>query len=101
MTAPNPAQLTVGGWAADPRMKRHVPRVLVFADGRLVASARPDQPRVDVVATHGRPALYSGYRLVLSHQDADDVEGDASRLRVFALLGGRATELERLPAAGR
>ena len=62
----------------------------------LVGSTRPDGVRVDVVPGFGRPALYSGYRLAISLPDAQELAADPSRLRVFGVLGGRASELERL-----
>ena len=97
-SAPSPGQLQVIGWAADPRKRRRVERVLVFADGRLVAAGRPAVPRPDVVASLGRAALYSGFRLVASIPDAEAVAATPSRLRVFGMLDGRATELARVDA---
>jgi hypothetical protein len=77
-----------------------VQRVLAFADGKLVASERPKVPRLDVAENLGRPALFSGYRFFPVLAGSEDVAADPDRLRVFAVLGDRASELKRLSTAG-
>ncbi len=73
----------------------------MFADGRLLASVRPDVPRLDIAARLGRPTLFSGYRLIDgAARTRQKVVGDPRRLRVFAVLDGRAAELDLL-GAGR
>jgi hypothetical protein len=100
-TVPDPGHVSLVGWAADPRGEARVDRVLVFADGRLLASVRPDVPRLDVAERFGRPTLFSGYRLTTVLTDAAELVGDPGRLRVFAVLDGRAAELDRLGAGGQ
>jgi hypothetical protein len=96
-------RLSLTGWAADPPFEV-LPDIVVFADGRAVASVRPNQPRADIVAFFkDKRALLSGYRVQLKTSDVQD----ARRIRVFGVSRrGTATELlyppdfpHKLPAA--
>jgi hypothetical protein len=83
----------VTGWAARGSSLEPADLVAVFAGGRLVAQARPVQPRADVAAALGRsgsPLL--GYALAFAAPEA------GVPVRVFAVSGGRASELA-YPAA--
>jgi len=90
---PDPLHLAVRGWAARRGQRTPVDRVLVFADGRLIAAGKPDRPRPDVAGDLGRGALMSGYGFDIARRDAAELAGSPSRLRVFAVVGGEATEL--------
>jgi hypothetical protein len=82
----------VRGWAADTDAGRVADRVVVFADGRVLASGSPTVDRPDVADTHGAGVLGSGFQLTAG------VSGQATRLakrlRVFAIHGDRASELK-------
>ena len=82
------------GWAADPRKRAKVTRVVVFVDGRLAGSVRPSLPRGDLVEPYGPAAITGGYRVVVPVPGSDAAE-DPDRVRVFALMGKRASELAR------
>jgi hypothetical protein len=79
--------VTVIGWAADRERHRVADRVLVFADGRLVAQAKPSTPRPDVAAKFGRELERSGFQL------SGIVARDDARIEVVATSAGRASEL--------
>jgi len=81
--------LYVSGWATDTRLKRVVDRVLMFVEGRILASASPSQPRPDIMEAHGRGLRRSGYELM-------SAGGSPAQLRVFAVERGTASELKRL-----
>jgi hypothetical protein len=85
--------LRVSGWAADTSRRRLPERVMVFADGRLLAAGAPSIARPDVARAHGRAVERSGYSLATTTAAAPAL-ADPSRVRVFALLGDRASELK-------
>jgi hypothetical protein len=95
--APDPGHLALSGWAADPHRRKSISRVLVFLDGRLLATGKPQVSRPDVAKTYGPPAARSGYRFSIARLEAGSA---ARRVRVFAVSAGRASELERLRSAG-
>jgi hypothetical protein len=79
---------TISGWAGDTASRRPASRIVVFAGDRLIAEARPTVPRPDVALSFGNPgAVRFGYELALAPGGPDD------RVRVFAIAGGRASEL--------
>ena len=92
--------LSIGGWAADPRRRAAVDQVLVFADRRLLARTSASISRPDVARTLGRAAANAGYQVRIAYPSADRAAADPSRLSVFAVLGGRASELKRLSGGG-
>jgi hypothetical protein len=79
--------VAASGWAADTRRDRVADRILLFADGRLVAQAEPSTPRPDVAATFGREVKRSGF------QSSGVVGRDTARIQVVAMSDGRASEL--------
>jgi hypothetical protein len=82
--------LTVSGWAADTVHMRVVDQLLLFSGGQVpLAAAAPSEPRVDVAKAHGAGLKRSGYRFVT-------LDTDPSSVRVFAISGNRASELQRL-----
>jgi hypothetical protein len=81
--------IRVGGWAASQSAKRPADRVLVFADGRLLAQGTPDVGRPDIVKSMKTFAVgRSGYRFRVSAAGID--EGD---IRVIAIYNGDASSL--------
>jgi Sulfatase len=93
---PSAGDLAVGGWAADTKRTRPADRVFVFADGRLLTDGFPTLDRPDIAKTYGPRVLRSGYRLEASTAAAGTL-AKRGRIRVVALSGARASELERLP----
>ena len=79
--------VAASGWAADTQRDRVADRVLVFADGKLVAQAEPSTPRPDVAAKFGREVERSGFQL------SGIVGRDNARIQVVAMSAGRASEL--------
>lgn len=79
--------VAASGWAADTQRDRVAERVLVFADGRLIAQAEPSTPRPDVAARFGRKVEGSGFQLsgIVGREDA--------RIQVVAMSVGRASKL--------
>lgn len=86
----------VEGWAGSTASRRSAERVWSFADGRLLAAGAPDMSRPDVARSHGTTLERSGFRLTGSGDRATGLE--PRQVRVFAALGGRASEL---PIRGR
>lgn len=83
--------LQVSGWAVDPGGKRPVERVLAFDGTRLIAQARPTEARADIAKKYGTDTVaQSGFRRSAS---ASGVE--LSDIRIIALSGDRAIELDR------
>jgi hypothetical protein len=83
-------RLRVGGWSAAKR-RGAADKIVVFLDDRYLTARRPSVPRPDLLKTYGTGALLAGFSTTTS------VEGrpDADAVRVFAILDGRAAELER------
>jgi 4-amino-4-deoxy-L-arabinose transferase-like glycosyltransferase len=85
-------RITIRGWATDADGRGPADWILAFADGRLVASGRPNVPRPDVMGD-SQAIPFSGFELTAPATDT--TEGDERpRLRIFAVLGKRASELE-------
>ena len=89
---PEGGAVRVSGWAADPRKRARVRRVFAFVDGRPVGSARLERPRGDLVGNYGPSAILGGYELGAALPDG----AEPLDVRVFAVLGDRASELPRL-----
>jgi Sulfatase len=79
--------VAASGWAADTQRDRVAERVLVFADGKLVAQGEPSTPRPDVAAKFGGEVELSGFGL------SGIVARDNARIQVVAMSAGRASEL--------
>jgi hypothetical protein len=82
-------QADVRGWAIDRAARRPASSVVVFSDGRLLAAVRPGQARPDVARALGAPAaLQSGFEVLFA------LPHGGHGVRVFAVAGGRASELD-------
>jgi hypothetical protein len=81
-------QLAITGWATVTPEPDEVDWVLAFAGPRLVSVGWTPYPRPDVAEAFGPAALNSGYRL------SSPATREPDGLRVFALVGRRATELK-------
>ena len=88
------------GWAADTKRKQPAERVLLFADGRLLADEPPSKPRSDLVKLHG-PALRRAGFVIGGAGARGEKPPSPGSLRVIAVIGDRASELRRLSDAGR
>jgi hypothetical protein len=82
--------LTATGWSATP--KGPADSVLVFADGKLVASGRPTEARPDVAKVIGRAALRSQFRVL-------GAAGSGTDVRIFGIRGTDASQLPVSPNA--
>jgi hypothetical protein len=92
--------VVVQGWAADTKRGQPAERVLLFAGGRLLADGPPTKPRSDLVRLHGPAVRRSGF--VIGGAGARGQKPPSpDNLRVIAVIGDRASELRRLPSAGR
>jgi hypothetical protein len=88
-------RVAVSGWAVDEASKAPPSRILLFAGRRLLQVAEPTRERPDVVGETGTDAaLLSGFRITVPRRDVG--RGRRGAMRVFAIGGGRATELEHL-----
>ena len=87
--------LEVSGWALDPEEGRPVDWVLVFAGGRLVGVTAGGVRRPDIAAREGPGALLTGFGLTPSPPQPSG----RAKLRVFAVVGERASELALSRAA--
>ncbi len=88
----SPGQVELTGWSAGAAGAAE--RVLVFADGHLVAAPRPSVERPDVAKIQGPGALMAGFSFTAP--TAADPESSTGEIRVFGLLADRAIELQRL-----
>jgi hypothetical protein len=86
--------LELAGWAVDLVRREAATSVLVFVDGALLYSGRPNAVRADVAASLGAPAFErAGFSFALP---LEWLEGRADpEVRLFALSSqGAATELK-------
>ncbi len=90
------AVLNIAGWATDGVGQAGAEAVLAFSGRRLLAAGWPTAPRPDVAKAYGSRAILSGYALTVPITRSHDLP---SRLRVFALVRSRASELEPTPRA--
>jgi hypothetical protein len=83
--------LAIGGWAVDVQGMAPADRVVFFVDGVYGGSAKPDLERPDIEEGYDDSrVLKSGFRGQVSHFSP----AESCELRVFALSGGSAVELE-------
>jgi hypothetical protein len=78
--------LAVAGWAVDKLEMRPAERVVFFVDGVFGGSVEPDVEREH----EDRRIRFRGFRGQVSHF----LQAESCELRVFALAGGNAVELE-------
>jgi Sulfatase len=88
---PSGDTVSVAGWATDAAHERAAERVLLFAGTELVQAVTPAAQRSDLAKQFGPGVGTAGYEF--TGVDADQVPGGASRLRVFAVVDGKASEL--------
>ena len=88
--APFGTELVIRGWATARPRAGDVSWVLAFSGRRLVAVGWAPRERPDVAANHGERALLSGFEL---QAGTDGTAVEPQDLRVFAVVGARATEL--------
>lgn len=86
--SPSDKPLLLGGWALDATRPRLVDWILFFSRGRLFAVSAGGQARPDIAKAYGASALLAGFGIV-----ASPAPSDRSTIRVFALVGNRASEL--------
>ena len=85
--------LLVAGWASDPDHRRPADQVMLFADGRLLQAARPSTPKPSLVDRFGPALERAGFAFGATGAIAQ-VAATPDRLRVIAVVGGRASALE-------
>jgi hypothetical protein len=85
---PPPRPFSVSGWAIDAARESPADWVLLFSRGRLLGASAAGIPRPDIAGRHGESARLSGFRLVPA-----EAPRDRSAVRVFAVVGDRASEL--------
>ena len=93
VTAPG-KPLLIGGWALQAAKALPADWILFFYGDRLIATSAGGFPRPDQERLHGPSALLSGFA-----RSPLDPPRDRSGIRVFAVVGGRASELPRTGAA--
>jgi Sulfatase len=83
--------VSVAGWATDAAHGQAAERVLLFSGDRLIQAATPTGPREDLAAQFGPGVALAGFEF--TGVDADPGGRGPGRLRVFAMVAGRASEL--------
>ena len=77
------------GWATDSRARAPAELIVAFDGTRLVDAVRPTLQRDDLAEEFGRGAALAGFELRVP------AGTDPSGLRVFAVVGNQASEIER------
>jgi 4-amino-4-deoxy-L-arabinose transferase-like glycosyltransferase len=93
---PSSKPLVITGWALTAARRRPVDWVLVFSRNRLVAVSAGGNRRPDIAKFYGESASLAGFGLAVSA-----AASDRSAIRVFAVVGSRASELPLSEAAKR
>jgi len=92
--AVEPAAVKLTGWAGTTDPATTAQRVVVFAGGHFLGSVRPSLPRPDLERRYGDGLARAGFEL--SGWAAGPRPGSpGAPLRVFALVGGKASELPK------
>lgn len=95
-TTTSKAGAAISGWAVTATSRSPASQILLFAGGRLLRSVRPTRERPDVVSALGADtALKSGFAVTIPLAEVDRGHKSGA-IRVFAIGGGKATELPRL-----
>ncbi len=89
-------RVVTNGWALT-RSGEPVDWLLLFAGDRLMGATYPRLPRPDVAKDHGAGALLSGFT-VAAPSVPRSVRAGTTPLRVFAVVGNRASPLPVGPA---
>jgi 4-amino-4-deoxy-L-arabinose transferase-like glycosyltransferase len=88
MVTPSTEPLSISGWALDATRPRPVDWVLFFSRDRLFAVSAGGIARPDIARLQGTSALLSGFV-----RPSTRSLRDRSTIRVFAVVGARASEL--------
>lgn len=91
---PSHKPLLIDGWAVNADTHRPVDWFLLFSGRRLFAVQPSEQPNKAVARAYGPSSLLSGFGLA-----PEDAPADHSTIRVFAVIGDRASELPLTAAA--
>ena len=83
--------VSVAGWATDAGHGQAAERVLLFSGDRLIQAGTLTGPREDLAAQYGPGVALAGFEF--TGVDAGEARGGPDRLRVFAVVDGRASEL--------
>ncbi len=83
--------VSVAGWATDAAHGQAAERVLLFSGDRLIQAGTLTGPREDLAAQYGQGVALAGFEF--TGVDAGEARGGPGRLRVFAVVDGRASEL--------
>jgi 4-amino-4-deoxy-L-arabinose transferase-like glycosyltransferase len=97
LALPYGRSLAFGGWAVDPARRRPVDWFLIFQGDRLIARAAGGGRRDDIARLYGRTAVLTGFGVPVSPPPV----GRREPVRVFAVVGDRASELPLAPAVRR
>ena len=81
------------GWAFDVRNSRLPDEVLVSYDGENIYFGQTNVKRPGIARIYGDKALASGFRFLLPFDLFKDKEIDNSKIRLFAVSNGVASEL--------
>ena len=86
-------QVEFHGWAFDVRNSRLVDAILLYYDGDTIYSGQSNANRPGIARQYGDKALTSGFRFVLSLDLFNDNEIDNTKVELFAVSNGVASEL--------
>lgn len=81
------------GWAFDRGNYQLVDEILLHYDGEVIYRGETDRDRLDLVNVFGKAALKGGFRFVLPLTVFKDNKIDQSKVRLFAISNGLASEL--------
>lgn len=81
------------GWAFDAWNSRLPDAILLYYYGKNIYWGQNNRSRPDVANVYGREALESGFKFVLPLKRFKDKELNSSKVRLFAVSNGVASEL--------
>lgn len=81
------------GWAFDGRNSRLPDAILLWYDGENIYWGQNNKQRPDLVKTFGDTALKGGFKFVIPLTLFKDTELNTSKVRLFAVSNGVASEL--------
>jgi 4-amino-4-deoxy-L-arabinose transferase-like glycosyltransferase len=96
VVTPSAQPLTISGWAVDANRARPADWVLFFSRDRLFAVSAGGVPRREIARVYGASTLLAGFS-----RSPGAAPQDRSAIRVFAVVGDRASELPLSEAARR
>ena len=86
--------IRIQGWASGPERGAPAERVIAFLGDSFVAAGPPSLPRDDLSKRFGSELSRAGFRLS-GWAPGAGVRGAEAKMRVFAIVDGRASELRR------